>query len=169
MPRTIVRPRDAALQSIRALVATLAQSARRVEQGTGVTNAQLFLLREIERAGPLSINELAALALTAQNTVSEIISRLAKSGLVARHRAKADARRVEVSLTAAGRRVLGDAPDPPTARLISALDELGERELRTVASALDRVIETLGGDRETAGMLFEPSVDRRRARRRSRG
>ena len=50
------------MECIRRLVNTLGQSARSVEQRTGVTNAQLFLLREIANADGSSINELAARA-----------------------------------------------------------------------------------------------------------
>ena len=110
-----------ALQSIRALVAALHESARAVEHSTGVTNAQLFILRELATTDGLSINDLASRALTGQNAISTIVTRLGGRGLVRRQRATDDGRRVLVSLTPAGRRLVERAPEPPTARLMAAL------------------------------------------------
>src|ERR671935_128422 len=103
--------RALALQCIRALVGTLSRSARAVERRTGVTNAQLFVLQQLAAGEGLSINELAARALTGQNTVSTVVARLVERGLVRRKRAEDDARRAVVSLPPAGRRLLERAPE----------------------------------------------------------
>ena len=98
------------MRAIRSLVAMLGQSARTVEQSTGVTNAQLFVLQLIREHGALSINDIAAAALTQQSAVSVIVTRLEREGFVTRTRSPEDARRVEVVLTAAGHRLLRNAP-----------------------------------------------------------
>lgn len=144
-----------ALQGIRALVKALHQSARAVERGTGITNAQVFILQQLAEADALSINQLADRALTGQNTVSTIVARLARRSLVHRERALGDGRRVIITLTPAGRRLLRHAPEPPTARLLAALAGMPV----TGVSALGRTIKTLlhamGLSEDVAGMLFE--------------
>ncbi len=159
--------RAAALQGIRALVATLSRSARTVEQRTGITNAQLFLLRELAVEGALTINELAARALTGQSTVSSVVTRLEQRGLVGRERSSADGRVVTVTLTPSGRRLLQRAPEPATVRLLRVLSALRTAELRTVARALTLLNERLGVGGVESGMLFEEeSESRPRAARR---
>jgi MarR family transcriptional regulator, organic hydroperoxide resistance regulator len=143
------------LQALRLLVAALTHSARIVERRTGVTNAQLFLLRELAAEGSLSINELAARALTTQSTVSVVVDRLCESGLARRSRSAADARRVEVGLTPKGRRLTLRAPTPPTARLTAALRGLPAGDLQALDRSLMRLLRELGVTAKKPPMLFE--------------
>ena len=144
-----------ALRCIRALVAALHQSARAVEARSGVTNAQLFILRELATQDGLSINELAARALTGQNTISMVVTRLGNRGLVGRHRAADDGRRVVVSLTPTGRRLVRWAPEPPTARVLTALIRMAPVEVGQLARGLLALTDAMGTPASAAGMLFE--------------
>lgn len=155
MPRNRQRLRADALDDIRALVAALTRSARSVERRTGVTNAQLFVLRQLAERGGLSLGELADQTLTRQSTVSTVVARLAEQGFVRRARARDDRRRLELSVTAAGLRVLRDAPEPPTGRLLGALDTLATSQLAALTSGLDALMAALGLERRSAAMLFE--------------
>ena len=147
-----------ALQSIRALVAALHESARAVERSTGVTNAQLFILRELATSDGLSINELASRALTGQNAISTIVTRLGGRGLVRRQRAPDDGRRVLVSLTPAGRRLVERAPEPPTGRLLAALVRMTPEDVAQLGRSVHVLIEAMGAHAGTAGMLFEQNA-----------
>jgi len=154
-PAPLSGERRAALQSVRALVGALRRSARSVEHRTGVTNAQLFVLRALARREGVSLAELAALARTRRNAVSAVVSRLVRQGLVRRARAEDDRRRVTLALTARARALLRRAPEPPTARLIDALETLSEREARALARGLGALTRALALDPAPAGMLFE--------------
>jgi MarR family transcriptional regulator, lower aerobic nicotinate degradation pathway regulator len=145
----------AALQAIRRLVAALQASARAVEIRTGVTNAQLFLLRALEERDQLAIGELAVMARTQQSTVSIIVQRLVRNGLVSRRASPDDARRVLLTLTVQGRATLRHAPVPPTARLLSALQDLAPAERRALLRGLEALHRNLGLKGEEPGMLFE--------------
>ena len=147
--------RLASVELVRALVARLSSSARSVERRTGITNAQLFLLRHVATDGALSVNELADRARTQQSTASIVISRLARAGLVRKTRAAGDARRVVLSVTPAGRALLRHAPAPPTAALFAALERLDTREARALATGLRALVRELGPGPREPGMLFE--------------
>ncbi|HEX5075277.1 MAG TPA: MarR family transcriptional regulator [Gemmatimonadaceae bacterium] len=155
MASTRQRLRVHTLDAIRALVGTLARSARSVERRTGVTTAQLFVLRQLAESDTLSLSEIADRTLTRQSTVSVVVTRLVAQGLVRRARAADDRRRLELSLTPAGRRLLARAPDPTTGRLLTALDELTSDQLQSLAGGLDALIAVLGVESRAAGMLFE--------------
>jgi DNA-binding MarR family transcriptional regulator len=143
------------LDGIRTMVGALTRSARSVERRTGVTTAQLFVLRQLAERDGLSLGEIAERTLTRQSTVSVVVARLEKQGLLRRDRADDDRRRLQLSLTAAGRRVLARAPVPTTGRLLLALDGLTEDQLRSLSTGLDALITALNVESRAAGMLFE--------------
>jgi DNA-binding MarR family transcriptional regulator len=153
--RASPREQVVALQCIRALVKALHQSARAVERGTGITNAQVFILQQLAESDGLSINELADRALTGQNTVSMVVARLTRRSLVHRGRALGDGRRVVVTLTPAGRRLLRRAPQPPTARLLAALAELPVGRVSALGRSVRALVQAMGLSEELGGMLFE--------------
>jgi DNA-binding MarR family transcriptional regulator len=164
MPRDAeAEERAAAVRCVRVLVRALGQSARAVEHRTGITNAQLFILQQLATAGGLSINELADRALTGQNTVSAVVARLAGKGLVHRARATHDGRRAIVTLTAAGRRLVRRAPEPPTARLLTALGELPASSVSGLARDLQALVLAMRLPDTLPGMLFEDDAEPTRA------
>ena len=147
--------RDAALSSVRALVDSLYRSARGVESKTGRTNAQIALLGFVVRHGPLSVNDVAALARTGQSTVSTVLTRLERERLVRRVIPPHDRRRVLVEATSAGRALLRRAPRRPTDELLRAIDSLTPAQAASVAKALGPLLRALHRRRTQPPMLFE--------------
>ena len=95
--------------------------ARSVEAATGISAAQLFVLQIVGRQPAASLAEISTQTLTDRSSVSVVIERLVARHLVRRKVAAADARRTEVHITPAGRRLLAKAPTPPTVRLLTAV------------------------------------------------
>ena len=163
-----------ALQSVRALVDGLSKSARAVEDRTGVTNAQLFLLQQIRANRHVTVNDLAALAMTTQSTVSIVLSRLERKRLVKRTRSPVDRRSVVLQLTEAGKRLLRRAPQPATSEVLVALGRLTSEELRALLVGLHALGRELGLPIKSPALLFEATGDgvasrtgtKRRVRRR---
>jgi len=146
---------DRALGALRALVDALTHSARAVETRTGLTNAQLAILRQVGRAGPLTVNEIAARVRAGQSAVSIVVGRLAKARLVRRFESAEDRRRVMVDVTPAGRRVLQRSPHSPTEELLTALSRLPGRETAMLADGLDALLRSMGRRVVEPPMLFE--------------
>ncbi len=155
MPTPRLLQRERALRSVRALVHALYRSARGVESKTGRTNAQITLLTFVVRRGPLTINELATLARTKQNTVSTVITRLERAGLVRRVASATDRRVVLVHATPAGRAIQRRAPRPATEQLLRAIDALSPAQAAALATALKPLLRALHGGRGQPPMLFE--------------
>jgi hypothetical protein len=65
----------ALLDAIRRIVQSLHASSRDSQSTTGLSTAQLFVLRTVEGSGGLSINDLAARTFTHQSSVSVVVSR----------------------------------------------------------------------------------------------
>ena len=114
-----------------------------------------------------SISDLAERTMTDRSSVASMVDRLAGRGLVTRRRGADDRRRVEVALTAAGRRVLARAPSSPTEHLLAAIERLDDATVDQLAHALGALVGAMGvGDGRTT-MLFEDAAPRPTAGRRS--
>jgi DNA-binding MarR family transcriptional regulator len=163
-----LRPRGAAaseiqviLDGIRFLVHRLRESSREAERRIGLTGAQLFVLQRLRENDDLSINDLAARTYTHQSSVSVVVSRLVRRGLVRRRQTPGDARRWSLSLSEEGRRALTIAPEASQAAIIHALQRLPSGTRRAVAGAMRRVTGDMGAPREQA-MFFEAHAGTRK-------
>lgn len=156
--------RDRVLAQLRGLVGALTSSARAVERRTGITNAQLFLLLELAADGPMGIGELAVRARTQPSTVSIVVSRLQRAGLVTKVRVAEDRRSVMVDVTKKGRAIAKHAPVPPTERLLSALRDLSPRDAAALARGLGPLVRSLAPDVQEPPLMFEEGKPRPRRR-----
>jgi DNA-binding MarR family transcriptional regulator len=152
--RGAITPRENAFRCIRALIAVLQTSARAVEARSGLTNAQLFLLRQIAATDGLTINDLADRTSAAQSSVSVVVGRLVKSGFVRRGRVPGDGRRVKLTATARGRTTLRRAPAPTTERLLEALGRLKPGDVRSIRRGLKALLAMMDEGTEQRPLLF---------------
>lgn len=149
------------LNSVRRIVHFLRKSSRATEKLLGISSAQLFVLQQLAgaagggRRGYLTVNELARLTFTHQSSVSTVVARLERHGLVSRRTSRADARKVEVGLTAAGRALLRKAPASLQERLIRGILKLRPSDQLRLALLLENIIEKSDLTGEPASFLFE--------------
>jgi len=117
--------------------------ARRLRQeaGTDLGPSQVAALATIERHGPLSPSELAALERIKRPTATRILRHLEEAGLVERVRDPADGRASILTATAEGRSLLRRLRERKTAYLATRLDKLDSEDRRT----LERAAELLEG------------------------
>ncbi|HEY4187036.1 MAG TPA: MarR family winged helix-turn-helix transcriptional regulator [Polyangia bacterium] len=163
-------PPDAAarevLDGVRRIVRVLRESSRASERHVGLSAAQLFVLQRLAQTSALSMNELAAQTLTHQSSVSVVVSKLVARHLVARAASSADGRRVEVTLTKAGRAVVARTSLVPAQdRLIAGVLRLPPKDRAALADGLRRLVAAMSLPTEAPGMFFEdaPPAKRRRA------
>jgi DNA-binding MarR family transcriptional regulator len=136
-------------------VQTLRVSSRAAERDVGISSAQLFVLERLAQAkDPLSIGDLAERTLTHQSSVSVVVQKLERQGLVQRERAQDDARRVELSLTPAARQLLRKAPEAAQDKIINAVARLPATRRKQMAQFLAELADAVGAP-ETPAMLFE--------------
>jgi MarR family transcriptional regulator, lower aerobic nicotinate degradation pathway regulator len=145
------------LDSIRRIVQSLRESSREAENRAGLSGAQLFVLRTAAESPGLSVSALAERTRTHQSSVSVVVARLARQGLVERRAAEGDARRAEIWLSPAGLETITNAPGTAQERLVAAVDALPAAERARLASTLEGLVRemALGGGRPD--MFFEES------------
>ena len=143
------------LDALRRIVRQLRLSARDAERSAGISGAQLFVLQALASESASSLNDLAERTLTDQSSVSVVVRRLADRKLVARRASRDDARRVELSLTPAGQRMLARCPEPTQARLLAALRRLAPTELASLTRGLEALVREMGIEDAEPRMFFE--------------
>jgi DNA-binding MarR family transcriptional regulator len=155
------------MDALRRVVRDLRLSARDAERSAGISGAQLFVLQSLVDEPASSLNELADRTLTDQSSVSVVVKRLADRKLVARKASPVDARRIELSLTAAGKRLLARCPEPTQARLVRSLRRLSPGELSSLKAGLAALLREMGIENEPPRMFFDEESGLTRTRARS--
>jgi DNA-binding MarR family transcriptional regulator len=143
------------MDSVRQIVRGLRVSSRGAERDLGISGAQIFVLQILAQNSPLTINELAERTRTHQSSVSIVVKRLEKRNLVARTASEKDARRVEASITAKGRKLTASAQPLAQERLLAALDALSGRELSALATLIEKVVVKAGFNKPNPPFFFE--------------
>lgn len=96
--------------------------------------------------GPRRITELAESETMAQPSVTQVVDRLERRGLVTRERSATDGRVVLVTITPAGRQQFEAVRDEFRARMRGAVQELSDDQLSDLVTAtetLSRLVEAL--------------------------
>jgi DNA-binding MarR family transcriptional regulator len=143
------------MDSLRRIVRELRLSARDAQRAAGISGAQLFVLQTLAEEPASSLNDLADRTLTDQSSVSVVVKRLSERKLVARKASRTDGRRIELSLTASGRRLLARCPEPTQARLVSALRRVSPGELSYLMAGLTSLVHHMGIEGAAARMFFD--------------
>lgn len=124
---------------------TLAEPIQaRLWQVAHITMTQLAVLREL-RNGPQTVGKLGAQVGLSPASVTRLVDRLEKRGLVARSRHEEDRRRVGVRLTSQGERVLGESKVFRGSHVHLAVEAMSPDERRLMTEGLRRFVE-LGRD-----------------------
>jgi DNA-binding MarR family transcriptional regulator len=152
------------LDALRRIVQLLRESSRQAEAQLGVSGAQLFVLSRLAESPAQSLNELAGTTRTHQSSVSTVVTRLVERGLVARYHSAQDARRLELTATPRGRRLVKDAPRTAQDRLVRTIDALPTSSKRQLARLLTAVVNGLEDVPRPPRMFFDD--EKKRAHRR---
>lgn len=145
----------ATMDALRRLVRFLRLGTRAAESKSGLSSAQLFVLRRLADEPASSIAELARRTLTDASSVSTVVARLVDAGLVSRTTSPDDRRRASIALTARGRKVLERAPEVAQERLFEALHRMPERDRKELARTLVAWVHAAGADELEPRMFFE--------------
>lgn len=129
----------AVANELRPVLLRLARGLRKETEQLGVTSRQVTLLWLVRENPGMSLRELAAEERISAPALSGHVDRLEKAGLLARVRAETDRRRVGLTLTDEGERLLKRVRARRTTWLAERLRGLDEDEL----TALERAIAPL--------------------------
>ena len=109
--------------------------ARRAE----LTGPQLTVVKMLETVGDLSLSDLSERIRAQNSTVTGIIDRMEREGLVTRARSTEDRRVVKIKLTEKGERIAREIPIEPMEIFRSALSTLTGSEMREILRILTKI------------------------------
>ena len=142
MPVPVASDPTAVANRLRPALLRLNRELRRETHALGVSSGQAALLHQIAIDPGLGVNELAARERRSPAGMSKSVARLESAGLVKRAGLD-DRRRVGLTLTEEGSRVLASVRRRRTAWLAGRLRGLSSRELHAVESAIDPLLKLL--------------------------
>ena len=131
----------------------LQKASKRMAASTGVTGPQRLVLHVVGRFPGISVGQLAATLHVHTSTLTGVLSRLQRRGLLDRRRDPRDGRRAALGLTPAGRRLDLSVTGTVEAAVIQVLDGLPTRKARAAREALTMLARQLGVDVDSAGRL----------------
>jgi DNA-binding MarR family transcriptional regulator len=142
MPVLVSDPTTVA-NRLRPVLLTLNRELRREVHSLGVTGGQVALLVQIKFHPGIGIRELARLERISVPGMSKFVSKLEEAGLVQRAPVEGDQRRVGLTLTDAGRKVLRSVKSKRTAWLSARLGQLQPAQLQAIDAAIEPLAHLL--------------------------
>jgi DNA-binding MarR family transcriptional regulator len=146
MPTAVAADPTVLANRLRPVLLQLNRQLRREIHSLGVTGGQVSLLVQIKYRPGIGIRELAALERMSVPGMSKFISRLEEAGLVQRATVEGDQRRVGLTLTPSGQKVLRSVKSKRTAWLASRLRDLDPEELEAIDAAIEPLAHLLAED-----------------------
>ncbi len=135
---------------LRPVLLKLNRELRREIHSLGVTGGQVGLLVQIKARPGIGMRELAAVERMSVPGMSKFIHKLEEAGLVQRAPVEGDQRRVGLSLTPAGHKVLRSVKSKRTAWLAARLRGLEPEELEAIEAAIEPLAHLLELREESA-------------------
>jgi DNA-binding MarR family transcriptional regulator len=128
----------------------LNRELRREIHSLGVTGGQVGLLVQIKTRPGIGMRELASVERMSVPGMSKFIAKLEDAGLVQRAPVAGDQRRVGLSLTPAGQKVLRSVKSKRTAWLADRLRHLEPEQLEAIDAAIEPLAHLLELDEGSA-------------------
>lgn len=143
------------LVALRRVIRATDLHSKHLAKTTGLTSPQILLLQTIRDQGEVTIGEIASEMSLSQATVTTIMDRLEKRGLVYRERSKTDKRKVHAHLTNDALETLKSAPIPLQDQFARQFENLQDWEQAMIISSLQRVAKMMDAQNIDASPLLD--------------
>ena len=149
------------LRSIRRIIRRVSSHSRLMSRQAGLTVPQLLVLRAIERieAEEVTVAAVADTVQLSRSTVSGVVERLVRAGLIDRVRSERDRRRVHLTVTPRGRAALDQTPKPLQDGFLGRLDALEPDEREALLAALERIVTLMDAEGLDAAPILVSGID----------
>ncbi len=137
---------DASLIALRRILRATELFGREITQATGITPVQFRVLQIIAETGQATAKAIAQRMRVSQATVTSLVDKLVREGMVLREKSTQDRRQTNIHITPKGRQTLADAPDPLQQRFVRKFDALEDWEQAMLVANLERVAGFLDAD-----------------------
>jgi len=146
------------IAALRRITRAIDLHSRLLLQKNGLTIPQLAALQATQRLQPITVGALARDIHLGPATVTGILGRLEKRGLVSRTRGDLDRRSVVVQLTDEGTKLVAEAPSLLQDRFHRELAKLQEWEQTMILATLQRIASMMDAEDIEAAPVLVPGV-----------
>lgn len=144
----------------------LQSTSKRMEATLGITGPQRLVLRIVTARPGLSAGELARIVHLHPSTITGILQRLIRKGLLRRERDQQDSRRIRLHSQATANDVVAASPGTVESALTRALVRIPMHRVRHAREVLAAIAEALADDRAKSAAVSRKqtrkSIEQRR-------
>jgi DNA-binding MarR family transcriptional regulator len=145
---------DDVLIAIRRIIQSVDLHSKQLVKQFGLTGPQLIVLQEVSQSEEVLASELARAVSLSQPTVTGILDRLEKRGLIVRRRSNRDRRRVPAMITAAGKALLARTPPLMQESFIKQFLGLQSWEQHMILGSLQRLVTMMDARQISAAPIL---------------
>jgi len=142
------------LIALRKIIQSISMNSKSLVKRVGLTGPQLVILQELVHAGEVSVGEVAKAISLSQGTVTGILERMERRGLVGRRRSNTDRRRVLVQATATGKQLLETAPPLMQEAFVERFSSLPDWEQNMILCSLQRLVSIMDANTTHAAPIL---------------
>lgn len=143
------------LVAIRQITRAIDLNSKRLQKEAGLTASQLVILQALNEDDRLKPSDIARRVHLSQATVTSIVDRLQRDGMVEREKSARDGRVVEVVLTRTGRDRLNGSPPLLQEGFLNRFDALAPWEKTQLISSLQRLAALMNAEGIDAAPILE--------------
>jgi DNA-binding MarR family transcriptional regulator len=137
---------DTSLIALRRILRATELFSREIKQTAGVTAVQFRVLQIIAETGQSTAKTIAQRMRVSQGTVTSLVDKLVRDGMVLREKSMQDRRQTNIHITSKGTRTIHDAPDPLQQRFVRKFSAMEDWEQAMLVASLERVASMLDAE-----------------------
>jgi DNA-binding MarR family transcriptional regulator len=146
------------VRQVRRIVQSISIHSKKLYKETGLTVPQLLCMEAIQKneGAEVAAADVSRVLQLSPATVTGIIDRLERAGMVRRARESADRRKVLLHLTKEGERKLEEITPSLQDRFLYRLSSLDEAELQSLLEAMQNIVVMIEGTEIDASPILTP-------------
>lgn len=137
---------DTSLIALRRILRATELFGREIKQAAGVTPVQFRVLQIVAETGQTTAKTIAQRMRVSQATVTSLVDKLVREGMVLREKSTQDRRQTDIHITPKGRQTLAEAPDPLQQRFVRKFSAMEDWEQAMLVASLERVAAMLDAE-----------------------
>ncbi len=146
---------DEILVALRRITRAIDLQSKRLQKTTGLTTSQLLVLQVIDDLGNPTPSSISREVVLSQATVTSLVDRLERNGMVSRSKSDSDKRAVHIELTPLAQEKLKDAPEPLQAGFLREYRKLPEYQKHLLIAALQQIATMMDAEEIDASPILD--------------
>ena len=145
---------DDFLVSLRQITRAIDLHSRNLQKQSGLTTSQLLVLEAIQKLDDPTPKAIAKEIVLSQATVTSIVDRLQKRGLVQRQKSTTDKRSVQIKLSSEGEEKLKESPEILQSEFLQKYRKLESWERQMLIASLSRIAAMMNAEELDAAPIL---------------